>query len=439
MKGKVFIGWSGTNKLAYKVKASLEKENYEGVVGGQSGQDGGLYVGAVVLNEIDGCNQALFVVQKKENERISNNLMFELGYALAKFNANKIHVVYVDIDSEDKEIPSDLKGIWASHCSTEGDEKIEDEIVGKFLENQKNIIPEEKMSVIGSYYHMKEQIKKYAYAPHCSEYEFAQYILFFSQAAYMYSNEKDALRALKELMNRLPNPAPSLDSAVRFAVCYLELFLFVKKEEDRLFIDRHDFRTLKRKLKSIEEKVEPMEKDDFTKWFLVFINDTINYSHILYSYNSEHTEEEKEEILNNSIPYAEKCLKYCEELKENKANALCLELYTAYMYRNLSTAYKQLPEGTEKSHTYLNKSFEARKKLVEYYEMHDISTKLFDNFELEYYLALSECLEFVTDEDDFLDYKYDCEEYIKRVKELNREKSYFINKIERLVKLCPEE
>ncbi len=115
MKGRIFIAWSGTNDIALKVKDYLETQDYTGVVGGAARATTGLFVGHTVLDEINHCNQAIFIVQKKDNGNISNNLMFEFGYSLAKFNSNKIHVFYVDIDQNDDTIPSDIQGIWADY------------------------------------------------------------------------------------------------------------------------------------------------------------------------------------------------------------------------------------------------------------------------------------------------------------------------------------
>ena len=113
MRGRIFIAWSGNNTLALEVKKKLENERYVGVVGGEERYAGDLFVGRTVLNEISHCNQAIFIIQKKNDGSISNNLMFELGYALARFKFNKLHMFYVDV--AENEIPSDLKGGWADN------------------------------------------------------------------------------------------------------------------------------------------------------------------------------------------------------------------------------------------------------------------------------------------------------------------------------------
>lgn len=433
MKGKIFIAWSGKNELAHAVKQYLEKEDYVGIVGGQSGTDGGLFVGDVVLRELDQCNQAIFIMQEKQDGTISNNLMFELGYALSRFDTNKIHVFYIDITSEDKTIPSDIKGIWASFFNTAESDDIAAEIAEKFFSNQKNIIPEDKMSVVNSYYSIKEKIQRYSESPHCSEYEFAQYILFFSQAAYMFGNEKDASCELKDLIKSLSNPDTALDYAIRFGICYLEVLSRIQKEDGVLCLKKEDFRGLRRRLRDMQVVAESWEKDDFSMWYLTILYDIMNYAHILYASSPELSEEDRIRYLKNGMEYADKCLALCEILESKKQNYLCAQLYKAYMYRNLYTIHSILSEQEAFAYECLEKSIKARKILVDYYEVHTISARLFDNFELEYYLALSEYLEYVTDEDDFYDYKEDCEEYIRRIKDLHRERNFFVDKIETFI------
>ena len=434
MKGKIFIAWSGKNDLAVAVKNKLEQEDYLGIVGGQSRTDGGLFVGEVVLRELDQCNQAIFIVQKKANGLISNNLMFELGYALSRFETNRIHVFYIDITPDDKTIPSDIKGIWANFYQSDEADDISAKLIEDFLANQKNIIPDEKMSVIDSFYGIREKIRRYPYSPHCSEYEFAQYILFFAQAAYMFDSVEYALGELKDLIRKLNNVEAELDYAIRSGICYLEMLAFIQKDNGVIFLKKEDFRNINRRLKSLIEKGETWEENDFTLWFLAMLYDQINFIRLLYAFCPELTEEEKQKSLLLSMEYGKKCLEVCEKLEKQKNNYLMVQLYKAYVYRNFYTVEKNASKDSIKASEYLNESLKSRKYLIEYYETHTINSVLFDNFEMEYFLALSEYFEYVDDEDDLLDYKEDCQDYISRKKNLYRDKNHYISVIEELVR-----
>ena len=95
MKDKIFIVWSGSNKIALKVKEVLEsKYNYLCSIGGNSDNDSTFSsIGDTVLQQIKNCNQAIVIFQNKENGAVSNNLFFELGYVLARYGQKKIHCV----------------------------------------------------------------------------------------------------------------------------------------------------------------------------------------------------------------------------------------------------------------------------------------------------------------------------------------------------------
>ncbi|MBQ9945503.1 MAG: nucleotide-binding protein [Clostridia bacterium] len=435
MKGRIFIAWSGTNDIALKVKDYLETQDYTGVVGGAARATTGLFVGHTVLDEINHCNQAIFIVQKKDNGNISNNLMFEFGYSLAKFNSNKIHVFYVDIDQNDDTIPSDIQGIWADYYNTKNCTDVAKTITEKFLSDQKYIIPEDKMSVVNNYYGIKDLLLHYTESPKCSEYELAQYILFFAIASYMHTNEKEALACLQDFTKRLYNPSKELALAASLAICYIETLSCIQKTAETLFLKKEDFRTANRKLGNMAEEVELWEEDDFSQWLLVIIYDVINYAQILYASNPDTKPERREAYLRESINYAENCLAICDKLLMSPQNQHFTELFKAYMYRNLATAHKMLNSDDNTIRALLSSSYKMRESLWDHYnEAQRINAIILENFEMEYFLALSEELEYMEDELDRDDFKEECEDYILRVQAANREKSHFIHKIELNIK-----
>lgn len=102
------------------------------------------------------------------------------------------------------------------------------------------------------------------------------------------------------------------------------------------------------------------------------------------------------------------------------------------MYRNLASAQKMLGMDRKSIHENYEKALEMRGMLWDYYsEAKRINTKLLESFEMEYYLASSEVLEFIEDDYTYEDFCEECQEYIDRVKSLNLEKSHFIDRIER--------
>lgn len=432
MKGRIFIAWSGHNTLALKIKQAIETEDYKCVVGGESGSANGLFVGQAVLDQINRCNQAIFVVQKKDDGTISNNLMFEFGYALAKFNSNKIHVFYIDIQENDDKIPSDVKGIWADHYKTAEHENIADVIAQKFLSDQKYIIPEDKMAVVDSYYRMKELFKQYAEAPYCSEYELAQYVLFFSQAAYQFSDMREGKECLRELFSSLKNPTDELENAISFGIRYLETLENIQKSGDLLYLSEDDFFDTKNELLSIEENVNNWGEDDFTVWFRMLLYDLLNYAQVLFASMLDFDPEWRDQLLDECNRYAGQCLELCDELLKNPANRHFAELYKAYMYRNLATAYKMQSRDVQLVFEALDNSRKMREGLWNHYSKAKlINTKLFETFEMEYHLTLSELLEYMGN--DMTRKRLSltkCRKYLQRIKALDQEKSHFIRTIE---------
>ena len=435
MKGRIFIAWSGRNDIAIRVKEYLEAKSYTGVVGGAERASQGLFVGLTVLNEINHCNQAIFIVQKKDNGKISNNLMFEFGYSLAKFNSNKIHVFYVDIDQNDSIIPSDIQGIWADYYKSEECEDIAKTITDQFLLDQKYIIPEDKMSVVNNYYGIKDILVHYTDDPKCSEYELAQYILFFAVSSYMHANEKEALSCLQEFKKRLYAPSNELSLAASLAICYIETLSCIQKTDNTLFLKKEDYRTATRKLKNMAEEVAEWAVDDFSRWLLVILYDVLNYVQILYSSNPETSEDRKATLLDESLKNGIKCIEICDVLLKNPQNQHFAELFKAYMYRNMATAQKMLAADVSVIRSLLHSSYKMRESLWDYYnEAQRINAIILENFEMEYFLALSEELEYMEDELDRDDARDECEDYIRRVQAINKEKSHFLNKIEHNIK-----
>ena len=169
MKEKIFIAWSGTTVIAEEVGKVLNKYNYMAIIGGdRTVRPDSMFVGQSIINQMNKCSQAIFIITKKDIKEaslgvISNNLFFELGYISARLKNSKIHLFYIDIDENDALIPSDLKGAWAKHLTSNNNDaaSLANEIVKKFLEAQYEIIPEEKMDIVLRWYDYKRLIQNY--------------------------------------------------------------------------------------------------------------------------------------------------------------------------------------------------------------------------------------------------------------------------------------
>ena len=425
MKGKVFIGWCGDTNIADEVKAKLKANDYEGVIGGESGSTTTLYLGQAILNEINACNQAIFVFQKKKDGFISPNTLYEFGYALSRFPLNKVFAFYIDFDHNDKSIPSDLSGIWAEHLETKNG-KVPDGIIEFFLNHQKNVVQENKMELINSYFEMRHDFTIYDRRPFCSEYELAQYVLFFSQAAYLMNDVKEGSKCLERLASAAPNRIDELEQALRFGQGYLSIFKMLKTKEGVMFLEAEPFGEIERTFNDILDTVSEWSENDFTTWFEMLLYDSLNYIHVLCAADPGIPEEERNDILLASRPYAENCLARCDVLADNNDDAQCARLYRAYMYRNLATSFQKCSEPDEKeSVSYLRSSLKERKSLLEHYKIRSISSTIFEAFEMEYYIAVSELIEYSADEREVKGSIRSCGTYLKKIKQLHQQKQHY--------------
>lgn len=94
MKDHIFIGWSGSNAIAMKVKNALEAKNFRCTIGGNADNNSQYSsVGDTVIQQIKSCNQAIMIFMNRADGQVSNNLFFELGYVLAMYGQPKVHCV----------------------------------------------------------------------------------------------------------------------------------------------------------------------------------------------------------------------------------------------------------------------------------------------------------------------------------------------------------
>lgn len=439
MKGKVFIGWSGDTKIADEVKKKLEEAGFEGVVGGESRASKTLYLGEAILKEIDHCTQAIFIIQKKEDGHISSSEMFEFGYALSRLRANRIHVFYVDISENDESIPADIKGIWANYLYRIDEDKIDEKVRDLFLENQKMGYIGNKMEIINSYYEYRRDFKEYDAAPFCSEFELALYVLFFSQAAYMFNDENEWLICLRNLINQLENPIKELEQSLRFANAYLSIFINISSNGEDLYLEKARFKDVKNTFESVLNNVDDMQENEVTIWIKILALEAMNYIYILRSMDPDVNGERKNGILQTSMGYAFRCLDECKKIGNTRDDEQCVTLYKAYMYRNLYTAYINLTApDEEKAKEYLKLSYDERKKLLEYYKFRPTNSRIYLNCEMEFFLAVSELLGYSESSEEYNENIDSCNDYLEKTRKLNLERTHFINRIEKNLRAAEE-
>ena len=138
MKDRIFIGWSGSNDVALKVKHILEeRNNYICCIGGNADNNSQYAsVGDTVLRQIKNCNQAIIIFQNRADGAVSNNLFFELGYVFSSYGPKKVHCVRRE--AEKVILPSDFDNSFVEAVKDDGDDTVFAEgIVEYFKSRQK--------------------------------------------------------------------------------------------------------------------------------------------------------------------------------------------------------------------------------------------------------------------------------------------------------------
>ena len=127
---RVFIGWSGeTNRrIAEYVKHDLERDRFDVTIGGEWRK--AFNISSDIIDSMNECDYAIMLIEKEERTDESGkiisrgfnpNVMMELGYLLHKLkNACKVRRIL--INTNPKDLPSDLQGMWSTPINYLDDE-----------------------------------------------------------------------------------------------------------------------------------------------------------------------------------------------------------------------------------------------------------------------------------------------------------------------------
>ncbi len=444
MKDNIFIIWSGSNSVALKIKQILETKRYKCTIGGNSDNSSTFSsIGDTVIQQMKTCNQAIVVFQNRADGAVSSNLYFELGYVLSSYSQPKVHCVRRA--SENVVLPSDFDNAFVEPIACANDDEFVEGIVKYFLDRQKMSITENKMLLINNRYRIHDYIVRH-YSEKgslCSDYELAQYLLFYMQAATMFGDEQKVFAELKKFKDEHQMDfSDELAIAVNMSVAFLTMWTNIKSADGGVFyLDKMTFRHFR---ETYEQCLAELMDDDmgtFDEWTKAFISEHLSYAYSIYAYNPDLTPEQKEKNILKCIYWAEKCLEDLRNLesvahvKDNNDHKGFVSLFYAYNYRNLYLCHMELGDK-ETALSYLEKTRKERLALKNNFQAGSIDSHLYSNFEMEYFLALAEYLnyadEFELDEDDVEDYKAEISEYVK-VSKHKTDISLYVKRIEYLI------
>ena len=440
MKDRVFIAWSGTNEVALKVKTLLEAKNYLCFIGGNSDNDSKFSsVGDTVIQQMKTCNQAIIIFQNKIDPKtnaavVSNNLFFELGYVLSKYGQNKIHCVKKKEDPI--VLPSDFDNSFIEAITGDGNDAFAAGIVEYFLKRQKMSVTENKMLLINNRYRIRDMLKSHfsESGSRCSDYELAQYILFYMQSAYLFGDERSIKQELLDFKQaHFSEIVGELSTAIDIGVSYLDIavhFKTVEKDgQSTVYIDEDVFGKIRRDYMGYLENLGNDDVGMFDDWARAFIYDHLKFLHYLFANNPELEEEEKRYMFSTAKDYALKALECISKLendpidKQTHDSTGILSLMKSYAYWVLFFAEVGLGnDGTE----WMQKTIKVRSGLKKTFEKGTIDTQIYNYFCMEYYLAVIKYLPLAKDIQPYerRTYKKEINEYLESVKEQDNKNAY---------------
>lgn len=424
MKDKVFLIWSGNNTVALKVKQVLESQyNYVCDVGGNSDNNSSFAsIGDTIIQQMKSCNQAIVLFQNRDDGMLSFNLFFELGYVSASYGMKKVHCVRRE--NEEITLPSDFDNAFVEALPSPDDDTYVEEIIEYFMQRQKMSVDVNKMQLINNRYLIHNMLQSH-YSDSgslCSDYELAQYVLFYMQAAVMFQDEGKVLKELRRFKRQHhSNFSKELAESVNLSIAFLELQDNLINEGELVYISDESFRHYYTVCADMLEEIEDDDSGTFDEWSKVFLTENLAYATALYAINPNLNERRRHFLLNKTLEYARICIDDIEKLElaapivENNDDVGIVLLYKAYVYRHMFNAYSLLGER-EEAEKWLSASLKERKTLIRNYDDNSIDSKLYSSFQMEYYLNLLEYLEFcdveALDEFEYMMYIDEIDDYI---------------------------
>ncbi len=436
MKDKIFIVWSGSDQIAQSVKQVLEiNYNYICFVGGNfEERTQMLTVGDTVLRQMRSCNQAIVIFMNKGDGCISSNLFFELGFSAAMYGLKKVHCVKRKGDTI--HLPSDFDNSFIEEMEGDSDDELTQNIVNFFLSRQKLSIDTNKMYLINNRHIIHEMIQAHYsdLGSKCSDYELAQYILFYMQAGVMY---QDDARVLEELVAFKKSHNVDFSNEVRMAVnisiSLLEIQTRLVSDCDAVYIEEDGFRKYYTMMKDVLGNITDDSSGTFDEWARVIAAENLAYVCALFASNPKTDNKMKTYLYKNVKMYGERCLGYLEDLervapcRENNDDVGLVAMFKAYVYRHLYMASRY--EGSLDCERWLDKTIQETRLLIRNFDNSSVDTKIYGNFEMEYYVNLLEWITYKgkenVDEFDYMMYLSEVDNFISKLSQKENWHAFF--------------
>lgn len=385
----IFIGWSGNKPLADMLAQIINcNSNKKAIVGGGSPKD--MYIGAQVLNQINRSNFAVLLVEDKEDGQVSNNLMFEWGYIMAKLSIDNICTILINKSSRD--LPSDLLGTWVFELTYDKTEQGQKELVDQIYEIiDKNFGTANNINYFDFIDGWKQIFVRVARETYDDDQELCVHILMGCLAAYYYMDNA----SLRYMLNNVSG-SMIVNEVVNFSKSYIDLFLESANmtkpiTQDMFFKLIQTYETVLNGKRDVSEELALLME--------MLCYNAYGLACILFLRN----EDLDNDTINFCLEKSKSCfMKYIElvdefEKKNNKSECLIL-LLRSYLYNDLAHLYRDGYKEDDQYKEYLKISVEQRNKLHQTFKLtYPYNIFLATKLEQEYIIALSEQCNFMED------------------------------------------
>lgn len=435
----MFIGWSSSNNLAKLVKKELIAEGYTCVIGGSDDLIGSLSIADTIVTQISSASQSIFIIRKGSNGSISNNVTFEIGYSVSKYNSTlqKLHLFYLDINPKDDSIPSDLLGLWATHISTEGktEKEVVDEIVRAFISHQKTELVENKMDLMTNWVNLYMLLSNHLNAPNHSDFDIAQYMLIYIES----TSDAHAWSESREMIKRYETAVNEESTELYYAISLYQAAdgIMNSRQFDglHLYVTKSEMRTYRGKLKLMLDKVTEYSTDPdsiyhidptFAKWFIMICKHWLQFAYMLQT--NDPSIADKDPYFNKAKALDEEILVLCNELKraDPAKNKELLWQYEYIAHRHLAVIANYFKDKDT-----LRKECELSYKCTS--QIHNkyngkIDYRIAETLEREYYMSLAGIMPYV-DDDEREDAREEIRDYVDRMLHIRDSNTVYINRL----------
>ncbi len=399
---RLFIGWSGNQPLANELANIIRKgKKFEPEVGG--GVPTGRTVNEQVIDQMEKCNYAVILVEKKDDGKISNNLMLEWGYMLAQLPPTKFHVVLINIKPSD--LPSDVLGGWSIEISdakaanqrsvepgadAELAERIWTELSIKMHNaKDKELANRNYFDTVSNWETIYPRLQTYKERRHLSEDDVCEYIVMGCLAAYYYNNQQQLRHAALSDMTS----TRAVNIVITFAKSYLDLFLntgnMSRPLDSKHFLEYAEvFQKTLRRQRQLSESF-----DDFLD---ILAHNAYGLAALLYLKNEGLSQDRMDYYAEESRRSFETVLELLESYEDNYPRNLCLVLLIkAYMHNDMAHLYRDVIKDQNMFLEHLQLSVDTRQDLHdEFGRTYPSNQFLETKFDQEYTIALSEQLKY---------------------------------------------